>query len=230
MLKIKNKKILGAVVVIAVILLGYSIVYLSGCARIDTANINSKGVNIVCIGDSVTYGYGATPGEDDYPTHLSHMMSIPVINVGVDGDTSNDGVKRLQVDILDKQPLLVIVEFGGNDFLRKIPFNDTVKNVEYIVSKSLEAGAMVAIMDMSVGMIMENYGKEYRRLAKKYNVILIPHILSDILTNASLKSDFVHPNGEGYKVLAQKVYRYIIPYLNQNNILRRFGKDSLKKD
>jgi acyl-CoA thioesterase-1 len=230
MTRIKNKKIIGAILIAMVVFLAYSIVYLSGCTRIDTANIDSKGVNIVCIGDSMTYGYGATPGEDDYPAHLSRMMSIPVINVGVDGDTSNDGVKRLKVDVLDRQPLLVIIEFGGNDFLRKIPFADTVKNVEYIISKSKEAGAMVAIMDMSVGMIMENYGKEYRRLAKKHNVILIPHILSDILTNASLKSDFVHPNGEGYKVLAQKVYRYIIPYLNQNNILRRFGKPSLKQE
>ncbi|MDD4908705.1 MAG: arylesterase, partial [Candidatus Omnitrophica bacterium] len=102
MTKVKNKKIIGAMLIAMVVFLAYSIVYLSGCTRIDTANIDSKGVNIVCIGDSMTYGYGATPGEDDYPAHLSRMMSIPVINVGVDGDTSNDGVKRLKVDVLDR--------------------------------------------------------------------------------------------------------------------------------
>jgi acyl-CoA thioesterase-1 len=217
-------KIIASTIFLVVVLAIYGIIVLSGCARTDIANIKSEGVNIVCFGDSITYGYGGNPGEDDYPTHLSQMISIPLINSGVDGDTSSDGVKRLKEDVLEREPLLVIVEFGGNDFLRKVPLTETIKNMDYIISKCVEGGAMVAIMDMSVGIIMENYGKEYRRLAKKYKAILIPHILSDILTNASFKSDFVHPNGLGYKVLAQKVYRHIIPYLNRNTIYKQFGR------
>jgi len=218
-----KNKILGGVIFLVFVLAVYGVVVLAGCSKTEIANINNQGVNIICFGNSITYGYGANPGEDDYPTHLSKMLNIPVLSAGVDGDTSTDAVDRLKVDVLQRQPLLVIVEFGGNDFLRKVPLEKTVKNMDYIISKSLEAGAMVAIMDMSVGIIMENHGKEYRRLAKKYKAILIPHILSDILTNASLKSDFVHPNGLGYKVLAQKVYRFILPYLNQNSIYKQFG-------
>jgi len=188
-----------------------------GCAKKKVKNIDSKGKNIVCFGDSLTFGYGAEPNEA-YPEVLSKMINIPVINAGIDGDTSVEGLKRLETDVLGREPLLVIIEFGGNDFLRKIPPETTIKNVETMIISAQSKGAMVAIADISLSVIMDAYAKEFRRLAKKYNAIFIPQLLNGILTRPSLKSDFIHPNAEGYKIIAQRVYQAMPPFLKQNGL------------
>jgi lysophospholipase L1-like esterase len=204
------------------VLLFYSfiVLLLISCAQKEIKNIDSKGTNIICFGNSITFGYGVSPGED-YPTVLSNMVNTPVINAGVDGDTSTGALQRIQSDVLDKDPLLVIIEFGGNDFLKRIPLEETLKNIVEMVKRIQSAGAMVAIADVSAGVIMSNYRKEYMHLSKKYNTIFMPHLLSGIFTDASLKSDFIHPNASGYKMIAQRIYRTIMPYLKQNALRRK---------
>jgi lysophospholipase L1-like esterase len=192
----------------------------SGCAKTNITNIESRGANIVCFGDSITVGFGA-PEEKDYPTALANMISSPVINAGLNGDISSEALKRLDIDVLDKDPLLVIVEFGGNDFLRQIPLQETVSNMEEMIKKIHAAGAMVAIADISNSIVMGQYGREYKELSKKYQTVFIPKLLYGIVTDPELKSDFIHPNAQGYKIIAHRVYRAIIPHLNQNSILRR---------
>ena len=114
---------------LVIVLLSYSVTVLIGCAKKEIKNIDSKGTNIVCFGDSITFGYGANPGED-FPHVLSGITNIPVINSGLDGDTSETALRRLEIDVLDRDPLLVIIEFGGNDFLRKMPLEETIKKME----------------------------------------------------------------------------------------------------
>ncbi|MBI3118467.1 MAG: hypothetical protein HYZ00_07260, partial [Candidatus Hydrogenedentes bacterium] len=82
----------------------------------DVANIANTRTAIVCFGDSITHGYGASPGRD-YPARLAELLGTPVINAGVDGDTTASALKRLEEDVLIEEPRLVIVELGGNDFL-----------------------------------------------------------------------------------------------------------------
>ncbi|MBI5145214.1 MAG: hypothetical protein HZA27_03400, partial [Candidatus Omnitrophica bacterium] len=177
-------------------------------------NIDAKGKTIVCFGDSITFGYGVQPGED-YPAALAKIINFPVVNAGIDGDTSIEAVRRIKSDVLDKEPLLVIIEFGGNDFLRKIPLEESVKNIETMVQEIQSSGAMVAIADISSSIIMGDYGRELKRLSRKYQTIFIPHILGGILTDPKLKSDFIHPNADGYKMVARKVQRMILPYLKR---------------
>lgn len=196
------------------------VLVLSGCAKKEIKNIDSKGTNIICFGDSLTLGYGTNPGED-YPSALARMVDIPVINAGIDGDTSVTALERLKADVLDKNPLLVVIEFGGNDFLRSIPLEETVKNIEEMVKKIQAAGSMAVIADISTGMIMGNYRKEFKLLSRKYNAIFLSHLLSGIFTNSSLKSDFIHPNTEGYKLIAQRIYSTIKPYLKQNTLCKK---------
>jgi acyl-CoA thioesterase-1 len=196
-----------------------------GCAKQEIKNINSGGKNIVCFGDSITFGYGADPGED-YPSALRKMSSIPIINVGIDGDTTAEAVKRVKTDVLDRQPLLVIIEFGGNDFLRKVPLEESVRNIRQMVDLIQASGAMVAIADVSAGLFLREYSQAYARVAKEKQVIFIPQLLSGIITDPQKKSDFFHPNRDGYKIIAQRVYRAITPHLNQNIINRKFPKNS----
>ncbi len=190
------------------------ITLLSGCAKQEIKNIDSKGVNIICLGDSLTYGYGVDKGAD-YPSLLACMINIPVINAGVDGDTSIEGLKRLNPDVLEKKPLLVIIEFGGNDFLKQVPIKLTFSNIKEMIEKAQSKGAMVALIDISAGMLFAEYRVQLSKLAKQSGAIFIPSILEGIVTNPSLKSDFLHPNSNGYNMIAQRVHRVIAPYLQK---------------
>lgn len=185
---------------------------LSGCAKREIKNIDAKGKNIICFGDSITFGYGAEPGED-YPSRLAKMVSIPVINSGISADTSIDALKRINSDVLEKEPLLVIIEFAGNDFLKKVPMEVTLANVREMARFCQASGAMVAIADISAGMFLREYRIALSKLARQEQAIFIPGLLSGIITNPSMKSDFLHPNANGYRIVAERVYRVIKPYL-----------------
>lgn len=183
-----------------------------GCGKPEIKNIGATGSSIICFGDSLTFGYGANAGED-YPTALGKLIKLPVINAGVDGDTTFLALERLANDVLTKNPRLVIVEFCGNDFLKKIPKEDTVKNLSQIISRIQDRGAMVALVDISAGMFFAQYRSAFRKLAAEKKAIFIPVILNRIITNPSMKSDFFHPNARGYKVIAERIYRAIAVYI-----------------
>lgn len=117
---------------------------------------------------------------------------------------------------------MIIIEFGGNDFLRKIPQEVTLNNIKEMIKRAQAKGAMVALVDISAGMFFKEYHVAFYNLAKEKQTIFIPSILSGIITNPSMKSDFLHPNAQGYQIIAQKVYRIIMPYLNQNYLSKQF--------
>jgi len=187
-------------------------VIFSGCGKPEIRNIDAKGSSIICFGDSITFGYGAGPGED-YPHALAKAVKLPVINAGVDGDTTFAALERLESDVLTKNPRLVIVEFCGNDFLKKIPREDTVKNLSVIIERIQNKGAMVALVDISAGMFMQEYRWDFEKLAAKKKAIFIPVILNKIITNPAMKSDFFHPNARGYQLIARRIHRLIAPYI-----------------
>lgn len=200
---------------IGIMLVSYAAA-LAGCGTPAIKNADAKGESIVCFGDSITFGYGAQPGED-YPTELAKLVPVPVINAGIDGDTTQEALKRIKADVLDRDPVLVIIEFCGNDFLRKVPPQTTVANIKEMIERIQAKGAMVALADISAGMFLKEYRSAFRALAREKKVIFIPGILSGIITNPSMKSDFLHPNREGYKMIAQRIHRAIKPYLKDGS-------------
>jgi acyl-CoA thioesterase I len=188
------------------------LIVLCACTKPEIRNLDSRGLNIICFGDSITFGYGVNPGED-YPTVLGQLMSSPVINAGVDGDTSFEALERLENDVLNKDPRLVIVEFCGNDFLRKVPRKNTIENLTLIIDRIQQKGAMVALVDISAGAFFKDYRQAFQKLARQKKAIFIPVILDKIITNPAMKSDFFHPNARGYKLIAKRVYCGISAYL-----------------
>ncbi|MHB8154529.1 MAG: GDSL-type esterase/lipase family protein [Candidatus Omnitrophota bacterium] len=192
-----------------IIILG---IFLAGCFKPQINNLDAQGANIICFGDSITFGYGANPGED-YPSGLRKLVKLPVINAGVDGDTTFAALERLENDVLAKNPKLVIVEFCGNDFLKKIPRENTVKNLTQIIERIQGKGAMVALVDISAGMFFMEYREAFKKLAAEKKAIFIPVILNRIITNPAMKSDFFHPNARGYQVIAQRIYQAISAYI-----------------
>jgi acyl-CoA thioesterase I len=219
----ERMRIVGAVCAVAVALAVGGVLCISGCMQSDIANIDSRGTHVICFGDSISQGFGASP-KTAYPAYLAQLMRLPVVNAGIEGDTSAGALKRIQTDVLVREPLLVIVEFGANDFLTKTPLEETRDNIESIIKKCQEQGAIVALADVSNTHLMPEYGPMFRALSRAYKTIYIPNLLDHIYDNARLKSDYFHPNASGYQIVAQRVYRAILPYLNQNAMLTKFGK------
>lgn len=213
-LQITDYRLQKKVIILFSVLCSLYSVFLIGCAKREIKNIDSKGKNIVCFGDSITFGYGVNPGED-YPSALASLINVPVVNAGKDGDTSVDALKRIEADVLDKEPRLVIIEFSGNDFLEKVPKETTFNNIRAMIKQVQAKGAMAAIVDISSGMFLREYRASLRKIAYQENAVFIPGILSGIITNPGMKSDFFHPNADGYKIIAQRIHQAIKPYLKQ---------------
>jgi len=180
---------------------------------------------IVAFGDSLTAGFGAEPGNS-YPDFLQKDLDREglrwqVINAGVSGDTTTDGVNRLG-EVLSYKPRIVIVEFGGNDGLRGLPIETTRANLEQMVVSLRDAGATVILAGMT---LPPNYGPDYirafeqiyRDLAAKYKLTRIPFLLQGVATVATrnlMQRDGLHPTGAGNAIVAETVMRYLKPLLH----------------
>ena len=175
---------------------------LISCSNNNSIKINS----IVCFGDSLTQGFGAT-GEQTYPYFLQRFTDVPVINKGINGNTSKNGLNRID-DILQFKNSLVIVEFGANDFFQQIPISETKKNMETIVDKLKQNNNIVALVSVEDRQLNQLHNM-LKSLAKEKNVLFINGILNEFWDDRKLFSDEVHPNSNGYKLVADKIYKNI---------------------
>lgn len=168
------------------------------------ANLQSRGTNIIAFGDSLTAGYGASPGED-YPSRLSALTGASIINAGVSGDTTESALARIDKDVLAQNPRIVIVGLGGNDFLRGVNIATTEANLRTIIRKIHDAGAMVVLLGFTFPSFSANYEEMYAKVAGDERCLLIPRLLHGIITDPKLKSDEIHPNAAGYQLMAERV-------------------------
>lgn len=178
------------------------------------ANLSAPGNLVVFFGDSITQGYGVRP-EESFPALVAHALEVPFVNAGVPGDTMAAGLARIERDVLAHRPRLAVVEFGGNDFLRRVPVEETLRSLETIVGTLIQEGMMVAILHVNVGMGGDLYLKGSRAVADRHGAVVIPDILSGILTNPDLKSDAIHPNAKGHRLIAERVIKALRPLLEE---------------
>ncbi len=175
-------------------------------------NPSPDGENIICFGDSLTYGIGASPGMD-YPAQLSGMISLPVINAGRPGDTTADALARLEDDVLSRSPRIVLITLGGNDFKNRLPRNKAFENLRQIIGKIQDQGALVVIGGIKIPLWGAELEKEYRQLARETGSLIVPNIYKDVFGNSSRMSDPIHPNDAGYRVIADRFREVVAPYL-----------------
>ena len=184
--------------------------FMSG-GKTEIKNVGNPGKNIVAFGDSLTAGYGA--GKDRaYPAVLSQMVSRPVINLGLSGDTAANAPSRLP-QVLQAEPYMVLIEFGGNDYMRSVPFLQTEQAIRQIVDEVQSAGAIAVLVDTGGYPAMGRYSKLYKQIAKEKQALFVPGILDGIFGKSKYKADPIHPNAAGYEIVAQKVHKAIKPYL-----------------
>jgi acyl-CoA thioesterase-1 len=188
-----------------------------------TAVLDGRPV-IIAFGDSLTAGYGADPG-DSYPDYLQKDLDAKgyhyqVVNQGISGNTSKDGVDRLE-DALRLKPVLVIVAFGGNDGLRGLPIASTRENLDRMVSTLLNSGAKVVLGGIT---LPPNYGPDYIRqfnqtyalLAAKYHVPMLPFLLKDVYgVDGGMQADGIHATDQGNAQVAKNLLPLIAPLLKK---------------
>jgi acyl-CoA thioesterase-1 len=181
--------------------------------------------SIVAFGNSLTAGLGVAPAQS-YPAHLQRTLDAAgygyrVVNAGVSGDTTAGGVRRVSWT-LNSKPAIVILELGANDGLRGLSLQETKANLERIIQQFQQASVTVVLAGMK---LPPNYGQDYtegfeslyKSLAKQYRLTLIPFFLDGVATSSTLnQADGIHPTGEGYRLIVQKVFPVLEPLLKKN--------------
>ncbi len=167
-------------------------------------NLESNGASVIAFGDSLTSGYGASPGQD-YPSRLSALSGVQVVNAGRSGDTTESALGRIENDVLSGNPRIVIVGLGGNDFLGGMGIQSTEANLRKIVRQIQGTGAMVVLLGFRFPSLTANYEEMYERVAGEEGCLLVDRTLKGILTDPALRSDQIHPNARGYDLMAQRM-------------------------
>jgi lysophospholipase L1-like esterase len=169
----------------------------------QVTNFPTAGTTIVAFGDSLTEGVGTTKGND-YASLLSKRIDELIINMGVSGDTTADGLKRLDT-LLEQDPKVVILELGGNDTLKRVPVETTFKNLATIIERIQSAGGAVVLVGISGGFYGTRYDKEFETLARTYGVAYVPNIVKGLLGKPDLMADTIHPNDAGHIIIADRI-------------------------
>ena len=189
---------------------GLLLVTLAGCGRDKkTAQPVPPGSTVLALGDSLTFGTGAS-AETCYPTVLAVLTGWNVVNAGVPGDTSAQALARLPALLAEHQPKLVIVSIGGNDFLRKLPESDTRTHVHAICKQSLDAGAQVLLVAVPRATVAAALGQMtdhalYAEVAEDLKIPLQREAWGEVLAQPDLRADAVHANARGYAQFARSV-------------------------
>ena len=160
---------------------------------------------ILAYGDSLTQGKGAK-AEQSYPAVLSRLSNREVINAGISGEESGAGLKRLPAVLAEHQPDLLILCHGGNDFLRKRDEARMEANIREMISQAKSRNIPVVLLGVPKPGLFLSSAEVYQKIAESTEVVFIEDLVADVLSDKSLKSDTVHPNSDGYGVIADAIY------------------------
>jgi acyl-CoA thioesterase-1 len=194
------------------VLLVAAIVLIAACSAKPKEQALPAGSQVLALGDSLTHGAGVTR-EQAWPDLLARKTGWVVVNGGVNGDTTEEALRRLP-GLLDQQnPVLVLVTLGGNDMLRNIPEQQTIANLEQILTLIKAHGAKPVLLatpsPSPMRVVFQNLSAPdfYRKVAEAQHVPLIEAAIADVLSDPTLKVDALHPNAEGHVRLAEKIYK-----------------------
>ncbi len=177
---------------------------LAACQKPARLPALAKSDVVVAFGDSITFGTGAEPRES-YPVVLEQMIGRKVVNAGVPGEVTAEGLSRLPQILDTEKPALLILCHSGNDTLRQLSRVQAADNIRGMVRLARQRGVAVVLIAVSALGFSVSPAPMYRDIAKELKIPLEEKTLSDILADGSLKSDFIHPNAAGYRRLAEAV-------------------------
>lgn len=179
---------------------------------------------IACFGDSLTAGYGVEV-DDSYPAELQRDVDAAgyryrVVNMGISGDTTKDGLSRID-RVIALKPAVVVVEFGGNDGLRGVPVTSSRSNLDAILAKLTHSGTKIALAGITLppqysAPYIRDFNATYGVLAKKYDAPLLPFVLQGVYgVQGSIQPDGIHPTAQGCRQVAKNILGLIQPLLKK---------------
>jgi len=198
------KKLLFALLVFSLI---------SSCSD-NKLSLLEPGDKILAFGDSLTFGVGSKKGKS-YPSYLSELTGLEVINAGISGEVTGQGVKRFKDVLLDSQAGLVILMEGGNDILRNNNLAQTKSNLAAMIQTAKDLQVQVILIGVPEKKLFSDSASLYFELAEEHNLVFDGEILGSLLRNNQYKSDPIHLNSAGYEKFAER----IVELLRENGAL-----------
>ena len=167
-------------------------------------NFPPKGQVVLALGDSLTYGVGASSPEKNYIGVLEKRLSVKIANGAVSGATSKDVLLSADAKISETHPNILMLLVGGNDMLQQVPPQETLNNVSKTIRIAQKHGVVVFLIGIQKHQD-DAYANGFEKVARKLGAVYVPDILEGILGNSEFMSDEVHPNDKGYLRMADKI-------------------------
>ncbi len=168
----------------------------------------SKGATVLAFGDSLTFGTGAKE-EASYPAVLARLSQLNIVNAGVPGEITEQGLLRLEQLLEAQQPELLLLCHGGNDFLRKLNREKTINHLKAMIQLAKQRSIPVLLIAVpKLGLLLAS-DPLYEEIAKEEKLVLENDIIATVLSNTAMKSDTVHPNAKGYALIAESIYHLL---------------------
>lgn len=180
--------------------------FLTGCSEKPTLPYLEEDAVILAFGDSLTAGYGVSL-DDSYPSILQKLTGRKVINAGINGETTAEGLKRIDKILEKTNPALVILMEGGNDILRTMNMQQAKANLIQMIDKIEQLGIPVILLGIPEKSIFLSTHPIYEKIAKEKNIVFLEDIMSELIGDNAMKSDRIHLNADGYKKLAQTIFK-----------------------
>jgi len=188
----------------AAILLAAVILLAAGCGKQAKLTALAPDAVVLAFGDSLTYGTGANE-QESYAAQLAGLIGRKVMRAGVPGEVSADGLARLPEALDEHQPRLLILCHGGNDFLRRLSKQQVAANVRSMIRLAKERGVEVLLMGTPEPGFTVTAPEFYAEIAKEFRIPYEDAVVGKILRDGSLKSDAIHPNARGYRLIAERL-------------------------
>jgi len=177
---------------------------LAGCGRSPQLAPLARDAVVLAFGDSLTYGTGAGEAQS-YPAQLEQLIARRVVRSGVPGEVTAAALARLPGALEAHAPKLLILCIGGNDFLRNLSKSAAAQNVRAMVALAKARGIDVLLIGTPEKGITVTPPAFYAEIAEAYDIPYEGKVIGQVLRDNALKSDPIHPNAQGYRLIAERV-------------------------
>lgn len=185
-----------------------SAIALLSCEQATLESVPPNAV-VLAFGDSLTVGVGADASES-YPSVLAQLCSCQVINAGVSGEVTADGVPRLARILTETRVDLLILLEGGNDILRNINPKTTEQNLRVMLETARRHKVAVVLLGVPEKKLFSNSAPFYESLAEQYDLVFEDKLIGELMRTSKYKSDPIHFNAAGYRNLAESLYALMV--------------------
>ena len=181
----------------------------SGCSRGPRLDKLERDAVVLAFGDSLTFGTGADPRES-YPAALERAIGRKVVNAGVPGEVSAEGLARLPETLDEVRPRLLILCHGGNDFLRRLDEARAAENLRAIIRLARDRDIGVVLLATPKPGLPPSVPRFYAEIAAQFAVPFEDEVIRSVLLDNALKSDMIHPNARGYAAIAAALQKVLL--------------------